>query len=212
MKEPIMSIIVPIRVGPSGQTPCYSSPHAAGADLFAASDLVLTPGQTAILPLDFILALPEGYEAQVRPRSGLSVKTDLRVPNSPGTIDADYRNPVGLILQNTFNPAILATRIAAEPQMLASILATHRPIRLRDHLLAQGTPAEALADPALAGLLDTSLFLDAQGNPYGTLYLKQGERLAQLVVCRHERAEFIDHPDAASIGQDRGGGFGSTGL
>lgn len=200
-------IEVPIKTSANGCKPQYASQHAAGCDLFATTDLVLLPGQTKVMPLDFIIALPEGTEAQVRPRSGLSLKTDLRVPNSPGTIDADYRNPVGVILQNTYNPAVLPLQIAAQPELLDEILRTHRPVLLGD-LLADHPQAN---EPALAGLLSTTVFLDEHGNPYGTIYLHQGDRIAQMVISRHETADFIDHPAPETVGIDRGGGFGSTG-
>ncbi|MDD2534832.1 MAG: aminotransferase [Eubacteriales bacterium] len=198
---------VPIKVGPHGQLPQYATPHAAGCDLFASQDLVIRPGETKLMPLDIVIALPEGTEAQVRPRSGLSLKTDLRVPNAPGTIDADYRNPVGVILQNTFNPALLAGQIATRPELLEEILSTHRAARLRD-LLGDKSVTEA---HALDNLLDTTVFLDDQNNPYGTIYLHQGDRIAQLIISRHERAFYIDHPAPETVGVDRGGGFGSTG-
>ncbi len=200
-------IEVPIKISANGSRPQYASEHAAGCDLFATSDLVLLPGETIVMPLDFIIALPEGTEAQVRPRSGLSLKTDLRVPNSPGTIDADYRNPVGVILQNTFNPAVLPSQIAARPALLDEILKTHRPVRLSDLLAAHPRANE----PALADLFATTVFLDERDNPYGTIYLHQGDRIAQLVIARHETAVFADHPAPETVGIDRGGGFGSTG-
>ena len=204
MSQPIE---IPIKVGSTGRLPQYASPHAAGCDLFATQDVILRPGETQLMPLDFVMALPEGFEAQVRPRSGLSLKTNLRLPNSPGTIDADYRNPVGVIMQNTYNPAWLAGQIAARPELLSEILMTHRPTRLRDIL----TDHPAASDTALAGLLDTTIFLDEQGNPYGTIYLHKGDRIAQLVISQHERAYFLDHPAPETVGVDRGGGFGSTG-
>lgn len=201
------SIQVPIRLGPDGRLPVYASKHAAGCDLFATRDLAIRPGETVVLPLDLIIALPAGTEAQIRPRSGLSLKTDLRLPNSPGTIDADYRNEVGVILQNTFNPATLSGRIAQNPSLLSEILTTHRAIRLRDRI----TDPAHLSDPALQSLLDTTLFLDTQDNPYGTLYIQKGDRIAQMVIARHEHAKFIEHTAPETIGHNRGGGFGSTG-
>lgn len=82
--------------------PSYMSLHAAGADLYAAvsTDLVLEPGGRAMIPSGFAIALPDGYEAQVRPRSGLALKNGVTCLNSPGTIDADYRGPVNVILAN----------------------------------------------------------------------------------------------------------------
>lgn len=82
--------------------PSYMSAHAAGADLCAAvaHDTVLEPGARAMIPTGFAIALPHGYEAQVRPRSGLALKHGVTCLNSPGTIDADYRGPVNVILAN----------------------------------------------------------------------------------------------------------------
>jgi dUTP pyrophosphatase len=84
--------------------PEYHSAHAAGLDLLAAvpedSPLILSPGQRALVPTGLTIALPSGYEAQVRPRSGLASKHGVTVLNSPGTIDADYRGEIGVLLIN----------------------------------------------------------------------------------------------------------------
>jgi len=82
--------------------PSYMSLHAAGADLCAAvqRDTIIEPGGRAMIPTGFAIALPNGYEAQVRPRSGLALKNGVTCLNSPGTIDADYRGPVNVILAN----------------------------------------------------------------------------------------------------------------
>ncbi|MFN0157351.1 MAG: dUTP diphosphatase [Bacteroidota bacterium] len=84
------------------QLPGYATPHSAGMDICAAmeGEFVLKAGETALVPTGFAIALPEGYEAQVRPRSGLAVKNQVTVLNSPGTIDADYRGEVKVILTN----------------------------------------------------------------------------------------------------------------
>jgi len=78
------------------------SEHAAGMDLCAAcdEDVALEPGQIKLIPCGFTMAIPAGYEAQVRPRSGLALKHGITLPNAPGTIDADYRGEVRVILQN----------------------------------------------------------------------------------------------------------------
>jgi len=78
------------------------SAGAAGADVFAAvaSELILAPGARALVPAGFSLAIPPGYEVQVRPRSGLALRHGVTLVNSPGTIDSDYRGPVGVILIN----------------------------------------------------------------------------------------------------------------
>lgn len=82
--------------------PAYVTSGAAGADLCAAviDDLTIPPGGRALVPTGIILAVPQGFEAQVRPRSGLALRHGVTVLNAPGTIDADYRGPLGVILVN----------------------------------------------------------------------------------------------------------------
>ncbi|HEX8807331.1 MAG TPA: dUTP diphosphatase [Candidatus Aquilonibacter sp.] len=82
--------------------PSYMSELAAGADLCAAVDeaLTLAPGARALVPTGLSIALPAGFEAQVRPRSGLALRDGITCLNAPGTIDADYRGPIGVILAN----------------------------------------------------------------------------------------------------------------
>ena len=88
--------------GSSHPLPNYMTPHAAGMDLFArlSEDLVLTPGARALVPTGIAIALPDGYEAQIRPRSGLALKHGIALVNSPGTIDPDYRGEIGVIVIN----------------------------------------------------------------------------------------------------------------
>lgn len=81
--------------------PFYANIGDAGMDIRSAVDVTIYPQDTVIIPVGFKLAIPSGYEIQVRPRSGLSVKTPLRVSNSPGTIDSGYRGEVGVIITNT---------------------------------------------------------------------------------------------------------------
>jgi len=82
--------------------PKYMSHAAAGMDIHAAvtEDITIKPGERKLIPAGFKMALPEGYEAQVRPRSGLAIKNGISVLNTPGTIDEDYRGEVGVILIN----------------------------------------------------------------------------------------------------------------
>ncbi len=80
--------------------PRYANPGDAGMDVYAAEEVVVAPGETVIVPTGLKLALPEGYEIQVRPRSGLSLKTPIRIPNSPGTFDSGYRDELGIIINN----------------------------------------------------------------------------------------------------------------
>jgi dUTP pyrophosphatase len=82
------------------ELPSYASADAAGLDLRAAQDATLEPGARALIATGFAMALPKGYEAQVRPRSGLAAKHAVTVLNAPGTIDPDYRGEVKVILIN----------------------------------------------------------------------------------------------------------------
>ncbi|HYW64178.1 MAG TPA: dUTP diphosphatase [Bradyrhizobium sp.] len=102
-----MSIKVEMQQLPHGRglpLPAYQSADAAGLDLLAAvpdaAPVTLAPGQHALIPTGLVIALPKGYEAQVRPRSGLAAKHGVTVLNAPGTIDADYRGEVGVLLIN----------------------------------------------------------------------------------------------------------------
>jgi dUTP pyrophosphatase len=98
-------LTVQIKVLPHGQglpLPQYMSAHAAGMDLYAGvgKETVIAPGEWKLVPTGLAIALPDGYEAQVRPRSGLALKQGVSVLNTPGTVDADYRGEVGVILMN----------------------------------------------------------------------------------------------------------------
>jgi dUTP pyrophosphatase len=100
-------VVVEVRRLPHAEglaLPTYQTEHAAGLDLIAAVDegtpLTLAPGERALVPTGLVIALPEKFEGQVRPRSGLALKHGITVLNSPGTIDADYRGEVRVILIN----------------------------------------------------------------------------------------------------------------
>src|SRR6185437_10226015 len=100
--------------------PAYQTAHAAGMDLCAAieSDIVLAPGERKLVPTGYAIALPPGFEAQVRPRSGLALKNGVTVLNSPGTIDADYRGEVGVILVNFGDKPFVVRRGARIAQLV----------------------------------------------------------------------------------------------
>ena len=100
--------------------PAYATTHSAGMDLLAAvqDDIVIQPGATALIPTGLTIALPDGYEAQVRPRSGLALKHGLTVLNSPGTVDADYRGEIGVILINHGKEPFTVTRGLRIAQMV----------------------------------------------------------------------------------------------
>lgn len=88
------------RMHPDARVPRYETELAAGFDLVAVEDVIIAPGETALVPLGFAIEIPPGYEMQVRPRSGVSWKTKLRVSNSPGTVDGDFRGEVKVIVDN----------------------------------------------------------------------------------------------------------------
>ena len=143
---------LPVRITGKGKHPLphYATEHSAGLDLRANLEvpIMLAPGQRALIPTGLFLELPEGTEAQVRPRSGLAFKHGVTVLNSPGTIDADYRGEVGVLLINH----------GQEP-----------------------------------------------------FEVKDGERVAQLVIDRYLRVTFEESADLRAT--ERGaGGFGHTGT
>lgn len=107
--------------------PAYQSEHAAGLDLLAAvpegSPLVLSPGKRTLVPTGLSIALPPGYEAQVRPRSGLASKYGITVLNAPGTVDADYRGEIGVLLINHGDKPLAIRRGERIAQMVIASVA-----------------------------------------------------------------------------------------
>jgi dUTP pyrophosphatase len=131
-------------------TPNYETDGAAGMDLRAniESNIVLQPLERAVIKTGLFIALPVGFEAQVRPRSGLAAKKGISVLNSPGTVDADYRGEIGVILVNLSKEAFI---------------------------------------------------------------VNDGERIAQLVIAKHERVNWQEVTILSETARGKGG-FGSTGL
>lgn len=97
-----MTIIRVKKIRPQAILPRYMTKHAAGCDLFAALEesLVLEPGARTLIPTGLVMEVPVGYEGQVRPRSGLALREGITLVNAPGTIDADFRGEVGVIVIN----------------------------------------------------------------------------------------------------------------
>ena len=139
------SVTIDIRQLPHGEglaLPAYQSAHAAGLDLLAAvpegAPMILAPGKHALVPTGLTIALPPGYEAQVRPRSGLAAKHGVTVLNAPGTVDADYRGEIGVLLINhgdapfpirrgeRIAQMVIASVVRAELVPAASLSATDR--------------------------------------------------------------------------------------
>ena len=117
--------VCPLPHGADLPLPVYATAGSAGVDLRAAVDVPvsLSPGQRALIPTGLTLAIPAGWEAQVRPRSGLAFKHGVTVLNSPGTIDSDYRGEVGVVLINHGDTAFEITRGARIAQMVVARVA-----------------------------------------------------------------------------------------
>ena len=126
-----VTVKVDIRQLPHGEglaLPAYQSAHAAGLDLLAAvpehEPLMLAPGQYALVPSGLSIALPPGFEAQVRPRSGLASKHGVTVLNAPGTVDADYRGEIGVLLINHGDDSFAIRRGERIAQLVIAAVAT----------------------------------------------------------------------------------------
>lgn len=152
----------------AAKIPAYAHVSDAGMDLYASESVVLHPGETKLVHTGIALAIPDGYEAQIRPRSGLSLNTMLRIPNSPGTIDSGYRDEVCIILHN------------------ASFLPSTEPDRV--------------------------LTLSEKMNRHGTYRIEKGDRIAQMIFAGYAKAKIQIVDDVSQIGDNRQGGFGSTGV
>lgn len=98
MKPPLLVPIVKLAHYPADNLPDYATPGSSGVDLLACEDHHLEPGQRFLMPCGICIALPEGFEAQARPRSGLALRHGITLLNSPGTIDSDYRGEIKVIL------------------------------------------------------------------------------------------------------------------
>ncbi len=108
---------------PHGQglpVPAYATAHAAGMDVVSAEDLTLPPGGRHAVATGFAMAIPDGYEVQVRPRSGLALKHGISLPNTPGTIDADYRGELKIILINLGDQSFVIARGDRIAQLVAA--------------------------------------------------------------------------------------------
>ena len=154
------------------KAPTYANITDSGMDVYALEDITIAPGETKLIPIGIKVALPRGYELQVRPKSGRSLKSKLRIANTPGTIDAGYRDEIGIIVENI--------------------------------------------EPVIS---DISYEYDDEGNlkitsiDFGSSHtIGAGEKFAQLVLAEVPKVSWLQVDSVTGIGEDRGGGFGSTGL
>ncbi|CAJ1609937.1 aminotransferase [Clostridium perfringens] len=205
-----------IQYDKNGETPKYETPLAAGADLFAAEDMVIRPFEKVAIPLGLKFAIPDNMELQIRARSGLSLRTNLKISNSIGTIDADSVSDISVILENNYNIANLLYEIANDISILDDLKNNYTEVRLKDYLESKGHDISSYEDEgkkAYKKLLKTYIYLDKNGNPYGTIYIKKGNRIAQMVLAKYYKANFIKTDDVSKLKSvNRGGGFGHTGF
>ncbi len=130
-------IVVKVKRLPHGEgieLPSYATEHSAGLDLRAAVEepVVLKPMERAIIPTGFVFEIPEGYEGQVRPRSGLALKKGVTVLNSPGTVDADYRGEVKVILINLGQEEVVINRGERIAQMVIAPVSKVRLVEVEE--------------------------------------------------------------------------------
>jgi dUTP pyrophosphatase len=171
--------------------PYYAHPTDAGVDVCAAEDVIIAPGETKIVRTGIKVAIPEGYELQVRPRSGMSAKTKLRVANTPGTIDSGYRGEIGVIIDNI---SLVSLNLPESYKTWDSSKYGYRDINGKtDNEFWNSMPSYVI--------------------PHGVYKINKGDRIAQLVLNKVERIEFEAVPDISVIASDGrdAGGFGSTG-
>lgn len=131
-----MNVDLRIKVLPHGRDlplPAYQTPGSAGMDLCAAEALTLEPMARAAVSTGLSIAVPMGYEAQIRPRSGMAFRHGISVPNTPGTIDSDYRGELKVLLINLGPTAFEVTRGMRSAQMIIAPVATARVVVVESH-------------------------------------------------------------------------------
>lgn len=177
-------IEIPIELcHPDAKIPQYAHIDDSGLDIYALDDYTIAPGETKLIPTGIKVALPPGYELQVRPKSGRALKTKLRIANTPGTIDAGYRDEIGVIVENVDPPI--------------------RAIHPKERILNYTEKVQSIEQlPITAGDIE-----------FGQSYtIGKGEKFAQLVLSEVPKVAFYRVDAVNKIGENRNGGFGSTGL
>lgn len=166
----------------NAKIPQYAHLSDSGMDVFAIDDYTIAPGETKLIPTGLKVAIPPGYELQVRPKSGRALKTKLRIANTPGTIDAGYRDEIGIIVENVDPP----------------IRAIHFGKTILEGASAVGYDSNGFGPESIE---------------YGSSYtIGKGEKFCQLVLSEVPKVSFFEVNKVSEIGEDRGGGFGSTGV
>lgn len=172
LNESVKVITIPCELEEGVQTPLYAHETDAGLDIYAKEEITINPGETIIIPTGIKMAIPEGYAILIQPRSGQSAKTKLRIANTPGLIDAGYRDEVGVIIENI------------EP-----------PFKDIDYEF------------------DDNGEIHIKSILHGEAYtITEGQRFAQMRLVEVPKANFVQVDSVSEIGEDRNGGFGSTGL
>ena len=166
------TISVPCQLEEGVQLPVYAHETDAGLDIYAREEITIAPGETKIIGTGIRTAIPEGYAILIQPRSGQSVKTKLRIANTPGLIDSGYRDEIGVIIENI------------EP-----------PFKDIDYDFDDN------------GEIHIKSILHGQ-----SYTIAEGQRFAQMRLVQVPKAEFVQVESVGEIGEDRGGGFGSTGI
>lgn len=169
-------ISIPIEITDDAIAPFYANENDAGCDIYANETIIIEPETTIVVKTGIKVAIPDGYELQIRPRSGVSLKTKLRIANTPGTIDAGYRDEIGVIITNT--------------KTNDDITEKSRYITTIDNKLIE---------------IDTI----SNKNCY---LIQKGDRIAQFVLNKICKAQFQNVESVKNIGNNRGGGFGHTGV
>ena len=165
-------ISIPCQLDKGVQLPVYAHKTDAGLDIYAREEITINPGETKIIGTGIKTAIPEGYAILIQPRSGQSVKTKLRIANTPGLIDSGYRDEIGVIIENI------------EP-----------PFKDIDYEF------------------DDNGEIHIKSILHGEAYtIAEGQRFAQMRLVQVPKAEFVQVESVGEIGEDRGGGFGSTGI
>ncbi|MCY8386524.1 deoxyuridine 5'-triphosphate nucleotidohydrolase [Bacillus inaquosorum] len=190
------------RLSPDAQVPAYAHATDAGFDLVAAADVIIEPGATACVPTGLAFEIPEGYEMQIRPRSGITLKTKLRVQF--GTVDAGYRGEVGVIVDNIAQNN-LDVRYSDEdgyytvPESVGYVMSIE-------------SDRDALLWRAVEPLEKTEKLLEfGYWRPENTYIIRKGDRIAQAVIKPVEQAVFTE-VDALGDSDRGAGGFGSSGV